>query len=76
MVINHLQTGMILQVGSMYGLFTYIDHKNQTHVGKCASPMDHNFNFGCFNLQVLKDRQLGLWITAFVTLSLTSAMLL
>ena len=26
--------------------------------------------------EVLKDRQLGLWITAFVTLSLTSAMLL
>ena len=27
-------------IGSMYGIFTYIYHKNQPNVGKCTSPMD------------------------------------
>ena len=27
-------------IGSMYGIFTYICHKNQPNVGKYTSPMD------------------------------------
>ena len=29
-----------IPIGSMYGIFTYIYHKNQPNVGKYASPMD------------------------------------
>ena len=31
---------LILPIPSMYGIFTYIYHKNQPNVGKYASPMD------------------------------------
>ena len=29
-----------IPIGSMYGIFTYIYHKNQLNVGKYTSPMD------------------------------------
>ena len=35
-----------LPIGSMYGIFTYIYHKNQSNVGKYTSPMDPmGYNF-------------------------------
>ena len=43
----HLQSGghscswiCLYPIGSMYGIFTYIYHKNQPNVGKYTSPMD------------------------------------
>ena len=30
----------IYQVGSIYGIFTYIYHKNQLNIGKSTVPMD------------------------------------
>ena len=32
----------------MYGIFTYIHHKNQLNVGKYTSPMDPIDNWGSF----------------------------
>ena len=29
-----------MPIGSMYGVYTYIYHKNQPNVGKYTSPMD------------------------------------
>ena len=32
--------GKLFPIGSMYGIFTYIYHKNQLNVGEYTSPMD------------------------------------
>ena len=37
---NHLLSSWYIQVPSMYGIFTYICHKDQSNVGKYTSPMD------------------------------------
>ena len=31
---------IVIPIGSMYGIFTYIYHKNHPNIGKYASPMD------------------------------------
>ena len=37
-----------LPTGSMYGIFTYIYHKNQPNVGKYTIPMDPESDLTCF----------------------------
>ena len=33
---QHLIVNSLIPIGSMYGIFTYIYHKNQPNVGKCT----------------------------------------
>ena len=37
-----------IPTGSMYGIFTYIYHKNQANVGKYTIPMDPESDLTCF----------------------------
>ena len=38
--VSQIEPKNSLPIGCMYGIFTYIYHKNQPHVGKYTSPMD------------------------------------
>ena len=57
--------GDFIRIGSMYGIFTYIYHKNQPNVGKYTSPMDAN---GIETMVVFSTNHLSTRVAGFFNL--------